>query len=99
MRVRDSCSCWMACSRACSSALLGSRSDEALGLSLDSTCASTSLLSQPLAIDIYFDTDGENPPVFVAESLDPTNSSGSAFVFGLMRWRRVFAVARAAAGE
>jgi hypothetical protein len=28
--------------------------------SLDSTCASTSLLSQPLAIDIYFDTNGKN---------------------------------------
>src|SRR6266404_8444954 len=110
MRVRESCNCLMSCSRTCCSALLGSRPEDALGLSLDSTCASTSLLSQPLAIDIYFDTDGENAPVFVAESFDSIDSScgnssrgnscDSAFVcIGIMRWRLVFAGAPAAAGE
>src|ERR1700720_1347744 len=100
MRVRESCSCCISCSRTCCSAVFGSRPDDILGLSLDSTCASTSLLSQPLAIDIYFDTDGENPPMFVAENFDPTNSSGSAFVcVGIMRWRRVFAGGPEEAGE
>src|SRR6266436_1208472 len=100
MRVRDNCSCFMSWSRACCSAVLGSRPEDILGLSLDSTCASTSLLSQPLAIDLYFDTNGENAPVFVAERFGATNSCDSAFAsIGIRRWRRAFAGARAAARE
>jgi hypothetical protein len=49
---------------------------------------------------MYFDTDVENAPVFVAESFDATNSGDIAFVsIGIRRWRRVFAGAPAAAGE